>query len=214
MIDERRRFPPELRTASVVPRWSVVWTLTRDTVANHSFFVTFYAREIARLIEWGGDIGDLMFRALTHDLDETVTGDIVSPVKQEIIDDKRAEAYVNIQMRKRLPRVMQDLEEIRARQHATLDGVGARWDERRWDEGTRIIKAADKLDALIFLIGEGRLGNGVIQPHLPFAWVKFERHWLELPVPMHAPRDYLQRLYDNVMAPVVKSHESNGGFGI
>ena len=40
-----RCFPPELRTASVIARWSIVWTLTRDTVSNHSYFVALYARE-------------------------------------------------------------------------------------------------------------------------------------------------------------------------
>lgn len=187
-----RRFPPELRTASVVPRWSIIWTLTRDSVANHSFFVTFYAREIAVLIEWQGYLDDLMYMALVHDLEETATGDVVSTVKAEIIDDKRAAAYIDRKMRERMPFVADDME-----------AMGS-------EEIKRIIKAADKLDALIFLMVERRLGNGVIAPHLPSAHAKFEAAWRNLP----ADKDKLDELWNTCMVPAIKEHEVAGGFGI
>lgn len=194
-----RRFPPELRTASVVPRWSIVWTLTKDNVAVHSFFVTFYAREIARIIKWQGDIGDLMFRALSHDLDELQTGDIVSPVKAEIIDESRAEIYIDTKMRERLPFVMADLDEI-----------SEETDEQEDGEAWAIVKAADRLDALIFLLFEVRLGNNIISPNIPRAWNRFEAAWKNLP----GDKDDLDRLWNTVIVPAVKAHEQSGGFGI
>lgn len=203
-MNRSRAFPPELRTASVVPRWSVVWTLTRDTVSNHSFFVTFYTREIARLIGWRGDMADLMYRALTHDLDETITGDVVSPVKEEIIDDKRAAAYIDRMMEERLPFVARDLDEMARGGKTPLAWMTE--DEEAW----LIVKAADKLDALIFLLGETRLGNGVIAPHMPRARNKFEGAWRALP----APKDQLDELWNTVMMPVIREHEINGGWGV
>lgn len=196
----KRRFPPELRTASVVPRWSIVWTLTRDTVSNHSFFVTFYAREIARMIEWRGDMGDLMYRALVHDLDETITGDIVSPVKEQIIDNKRAADYIDARMAERLPQVIQDLDLMKSIFRFPSE------DSEAW----RIVKAADKLDALIFLLVEERLGNGVLAPHMPRAWKKMEMYWRALP----ANEAILDRLWTHTMVPAILDHKTNGGFGI
>lgn len=197
----RRRIPADLRTLAVVPRWSVVQTLTRDTVASHSYFVTFYTREIAILIGWTGDMGDLLFRALVHDTDEVATGDICSPIKQQIIDDKKAAAYIQVQLERRLPYVVQDLEDIYAAQN-----VGVH--DNEWDGGQRIIKCADKLDALIFLITERRLGNGVVAPHVSRGWNKFEATWRALP----AGKDELDRLWNTQVVPAIHDHESNGGF--
>lgn len=193
----KRAFPPELRTASVISRWSIVWTLTKDTVSNHSYFVTFYSREIAKLIGWKGDMGNLMFRALTHDLDELVTGDLVSPVKKEIIDDKRAEEYISMKMEERLPVVVHDLDEMDVNEQET-------------DEAFLIIKAADRLDALIFLIVERRLGNAVISPRIPSVWANLEAAWRALP----APKDELDKLWNTVILPAIHEHETTGGFGI
>jgi 5'-deoxynucleotidase len=196
----KRAFPPELRTASVVPRWSIVWTLTRDTVSNHSFYVTFYAREIARLIKWPGDHGNLMYRAMTHDLDELITGDIVSPVKREIIDDRRAAEFIDAKMSERFAVVMRDLDEL---------ADEARFEEEEaqsWD----IIKAADRLDALLFLIIEQRMGNSVIAPRISPAWSQLEASWRKLP----ADQDTLDRTWNTVVVPAVNDHATTGGYGI
>lgn len=191
-------FPPELRTLSVVPRWSVVWTLTRDTVSNHSFFVTIYTRNIAKVINWKGNFGNLMFRALVHDAEESVIGDLPGPVKHEIIDDQRASDYVYVKMQERLAFVIEDLDQL------------AEDNEKEDAEAWRIIKAADRLDALIFMITERRLGNGVIAPHLPSAWAKFEAAWHDLP----DTGENLDKLWSTYMVPMIKEHEMRGGWGL
>lgn len=192
-------FPPELRTLSVIPRWSVVWTLTRDTVSNHSYFVTLYARNIAKLIQWDGSIEDLMFRALVHDAQETITGDIPSPTKQEIIDDRRAASFIQAKMDERLPFVVNELNRI---QHAHVG-----WEDL---EAWKIVKAADRLDALIYLTIESRMGNTVIRPHLPRAWALFEAAWQALPY----DKAELNKLWATVMVPAVKEHDTEGGWGL
>lgn len=199
MTDLRWRFPPELRVMSTVPRWSIVHTLTRDTVANHSFYVTFYTHAIAKLIAWRGDLAGVMLRALLHDAEETITGDIVSPVKDAIIDNGRAESYIQTKLEERMPFVVEDLDEQAGREGEDLD-----------DEGWRIVQAADKIDALIFLLTERRLGNGVIAPHLPRAWARAEARWRALP----ADESVLDELWNTVVVPAIKDHETNGGAGL
>jgi 5'-deoxynucleotidase len=198
MINGEQRFPPELRTMSVVPRWSIVWTLMRDTVANHSFYVAFYTHDIARLIGWQGSHVGLLYRALVHDCDETISGDICAPVKTAILDQQRASSYIQEQLEQRLPGIVADLQEIRTAVSAD-----------DWNGGGAIIKAADKLDALLFLIGESRLGNNVVTAHLPHAWDRFKETWWALP----APAAQLQQLYDDVMMPSISRHSIDGGYG-
>lgn len=197
-------FPPELRTASIVPRWSVVWTLTRDTIANHSYYVTLYARAVAHVIKWSGNWSALMFLALTHDLEETITGDLVSPVKREIIDPVRAGDYIDLKMKERMPAVFDEIITI-------SEGLDNNLAKRSMlDEAWTIIDVADRLDALLFLIGEQRMGNGVIAPRIPDAQNRLYSAWMKLPL----AADELQRLWQTVMLPVVRAHEDQGGIGV
>lgn len=195
-------FPPEFRTASVVPRWSIVWTLTRDTLANHSFFVDLYARQIGKMIEWNGDYGDLSFMAKAHDLDETITGDIVAPAKHAIVDNDRARTYVREQMTKRLGTIVEQENEICAR----LTPI-------QISEIKRIVKAADRLDALLFLVIEQRMGNGVIGPLIPQVQIGLIESWSALPYPP-GRSGLIAHLWETVVEPAIKEHAMNGGFGV
>lgn len=191
-------FPPELRTASIVPRWSIVWTLNKDYVSNHSFFVTMYAVSIARLIEWKGRLDFLMYEALTHDLDETVTGDIVSPVKREIVDKARADDYVTQQLDCRMPFIFDIYEDLCGDHGEQLDDV------------TKIVKAADRLDALLFLVVERRLGNTVIGPRIPDAQTGLEAAWRNLP----GRQDLINATWQLEVLPAIEAHGAEGGFGV
>lgn len=190
-------FSPELRTMSVVPRWSIVWTLTRDVLSNHSFFVAVYADQIAAMIEWKGPHGALLVSALLHDADETVTGDIVAPIKHEIIDKTRAKAFVSGKMRERLPYV----------EHR-LSGIDTRW---RGDI-YKIVKAADRLDAVLFLVIEQRLGNSVIAPRIPETLEALKEAWRKLPC--SPPGQSLDDLYFQTVWPAIESHRITGGYGL
>lgn len=193
-------FPPELRTASIVPRWSIVWTLNKDFVANHSYFVTIYARQIAKIIGWKGSIEDLMVYALYHDLDELITGDVVSPVKKAIIDPEVSEVYVDGKMSVSMPQIRHDMIEA-----AEKPGIKA------------IVKAADRLDALLFLITERRLGNSIVEPRITDAANLFKESWWDLPLrdpETHSPTRSLSELYYGVMQEEIRRHEHGGGFGV
>lgn len=193
-------FPPELRTASIVPRWSIVWTLNKDYVSNHSFFVTMYAVSIARLIGWKGPLDMLMYEALIHDLDETITGDIVSPVKKEILDKAKAATYVQKFMEKRLYYILRTYDWIFTDKAVgtTLYGMDL------------IVKAADRLDALLFLIVEQRLGNTVIGPRIPDALQQLKDAWWQLP----GLSQHVLSAWENEVLPSIEAHKAEGGFGV
>lgn len=187
-------FPPELRTASIIPRWSVVWTLNRDTVANHSYYVAVYAHQIARLIQWDGHMARLLFMALTHDLDETVTGDIVSPVKKAIVDIDRYRDYVGPAMHRRMPDIWSQV--IR-----NMD---------KDNEMAAIVNVADRLDAVLFLTVERRMGNLHIIDRCNNILQHFNEAWYKLP----APRAKLEELMRTVVIPAVEAHNVMGGNGV
>ena len=194
MVTSDNPFPPELRTAAIVPRWSVVWTLNRDTVATHSYYVTLYSYQIARLIGWRQNLPRLMFLALTHDLDETVTGDIVSPVKRAIVDVERARAYISTAMEQRMPAIWDQIK---------MEAVND-------DEAVAIIECADRLDALLFLIVEQRMGNRHVFNRCTDAYERFKTSWFKLP----ASKTLLEDLWHDTVAASVAEHRRFGSNGV
>ena len=82
MIDVR--YLRWLRRLSVVPRWSVVPVLRRQSVAEHSFHVTALALWLVSLHTRRGDGKfelEVLRYALTHDIREAGEGDAPSPSK-------------------------------------------------------------------------------------------------------------------------------------
>ena len=191
-------FPPELRTASVVQRWSIVRTLNRDSVAEHSFFVTYYAVAIANLVKWRGPLDALTFAALLHDADEFIAGDVVSPVKHGVFDNDKYEDFIERQMNSRLPM-------MRARLRVILDS-------EHGDTIKKIIKVADKVDAVIFLILEMRMGNSGISSLLTNAMENLYAAWLGL-----AGCDGVSipdEMWNDQIYPAIQAHHKYGSIGI
>ncbi len=200
-------FPPELRTASVVQRWSIVRTFNPDSVANHSFYVTFYALQIARLIEWPGPYADLTFMALMDDVEETFTSDIISPVKHQIVDEYKLGEFVSKQMKTRLPLI-----------EAQLDAIA----ESMWGVSIeRIIKVADKVDAVLYLITEIRMGNEVLRPLLNDAMENLVVAWDDLGEELYSQlhgkpedMDAHRAQWNDQVYPAIQAHWKHGGVGI
>jgi 5'-deoxynucleotidase len=192
-------FPPELRTMSIVPRWSIVWTTQEDNVANHSFYVTVYSHMIARTIKWKGPKDYLMFLALMHDADETITGDVVSPAKDQIVDYDKMADYVDAKMYERMGGLVHELAEMG---NSISTKVG--------EEADAIVKAADRMDALFFLLVEARRGNNVIDSLILKAQLRLESAWRELP----AEETVLDFKWNTVVLPAIERHKVEGGLGI
>ncbi len=65
----------------VVPRWSIVHTIQKQSVAEHSFRVALMVPRIYKWL-WGLDASiELQRAALLHDQEESFTGDIPAPAK-------------------------------------------------------------------------------------------------------------------------------------
>lgn len=198
-------FPPELRTASVVQRWSIVRTHHRENIAEHQYYVTYYALQIARLIQWDGPLDDLMFVAMFHDIEETFTGDILGPVKREIVDEDRSAAFVSEQMKRRLPLIEEQLETIM---------IG--------DRGTqieRIVKVADKVDACIYLILEQVMGNQRLSGLYVDATQNLHRAVIDLAKEFDYNENgdhelWAARLINDEISPALAAHWHYGGIGL
>lgn len=180
-----------------VPRWAILMAGNRDNIATHSFYVTIYARILADVIQWKGPMELVMWQALIHDADETITGDIIGPAKKQIIDQERADEYLYEQMELRMPGLL-DLSERLP------------YGEREYAEANRIVDAADKLDALLYLITEQRLGNTVVPRTIESLMPILEGAWHNMP----ADPIVLQQTWQTVMVPSINEHYRCGGTGL
>lgn len=184
---------------AIVPRWSIVFTTQRDTVANHSYFVAVYTHMISRVIKWEGPRTYLMFAALMHDLEETITGDLVSPIKKHILDEERMAEYVD-------HKIFQSMGGLAIEYSDLMEACSTKHTE----EADAIIKAADRLDALLFLIMEERRGNTVVSALTRDAFAKLEAAWRDLP----AERSVIDLTWQTVVLPAVEAHKTEGGRGL
>lgn len=192
-------FPPELRTAAFVGRWQILWRNTQDNIAQHSFFVAWYSFMVAETIEWEGPRDYLLLKALAHDLEETLTADIIGPVKKHIIDGPKSEEYIDRMLSERLGGLMASYNEY---DHFAPDDL--------YDEVRRIVDTADVMDALLYLCVELRLGNkGALKPYDALL-AKMEGKWRALP----APQDVLDKTWQTEVLPSIKLHHAEGGRGV
>lgn len=130
-------FPPVLRKMRDITRWNGSPRVTRDDVAGHSFYVALYARSIAQLVGWRGDMGELLECALLHDVEELFTGDILFHVKRQVVDNNRYEEFAKAALREYLPR----------------------FTKKYAGDVTAIVYAADKLDCVFSTTCEVIRGN-------------------------------------------------------
>lgn len=190
-------FPAELRTLAIIPRWCIVATTLRDNVASHSYYVTIYSRSIAELIGWKGNREYLMMAALLHDQDESITGDITGPVKDIVTSSDAAEFLYDKSM-ERMGGLLENF-------HDLEDSLPS----HEADEANAIVHVADKLDAVLFLLMNERMGNTFGGPAIAGGMKSIEGAWRKLP----APREVLDKTYQTDLLPAIMEHRSRGARG-
>lgn len=138
-----------------IERWALMRNSDRENISEHSMEVAMLAHGLGIITkECCGrkvDLDKLVLISLYHDANEIITGDMPTPVKYHdsgILDAyKKVEEKANRKLLSLLPEYMQSYyEEI----FFPKEG-----DEELW----RIVKAADKLSALIKCIEEKKAGN-------------------------------------------------------
>lgn len=144
---------------SVVKRWSVVETIRKQSLAEHTFNVLIIARKLAVKVLGAQGAQDLSEhitkRALYHDYDESVTGDFPSYMKPHVF-------------------VEPALQNVPAYYNDDAIDLGDVPDIVRF-----IVKAADYIDACIFLRMEISLGNRSVTYHLRHLEARFRQYLME-----------------------------------
>lgn len=167
----RDKFGGALRVLNQVPRWGCVPRIKESNVAQHSFWVAFYASIICDYLEMSvTEKFACLDYAIRHDLPEAATGDILGPVKRSAVDADRMWSFIATTFKEW--GVFQFL-------------AGARND----DSIKRIVKAADLIDDVMVLSEEMAFGNSraiwlfeVVATRLQKALAKIECDALFVPI--------------------------------
>ncbi|MFR1435163.1 MAG: 5'-deoxynucleotidase [Acutalibacteraceae bacterium] len=148
-----RNFYAVLSRMKYIDRWALMRNTREENLCEHSYETAVLAHALATLTNrrFGGrvDVGRCVLLALYHDASEILTGDMPTPVKyyNPAIRDayKQVEVVAADKLLSMLPEDLQD-------EYRPLFGETA-------DMEHRLVKAADKLSALIKCVEEERMGN-------------------------------------------------------
>ena len=137
-----------------IARWGLMRSARRETLAEHSLDVAVIAHALAVIknTRFGGrvDADRIAVLAMYHDCSEILTGDLPTPVKYYNEDISRAYHQVENSARDRLMHLLP----------ADLSAAYEPLVLTQCDEPSRaIIKAADKISALLKCMEERSLGN-------------------------------------------------------
>lgn len=137
-----------------IARWGLMRNSRPENVAEHSLEVAIITHLLCELRNrrFGGniDVSKAVLTAVYHDVPEIITGDLPTPVKY--YDPEIKDAYKRVEhaaVDKLLSAVPEDLRE----------GYAPLFEEEPDPGIAEIVKAADKLSALIKCIEERRSGN-------------------------------------------------------
>lgn len=160
-----------------VGRFSVYKCHIREDVAQHSYFTALYAMVLADIERGRGtnvDVGRLLRMALLHDAEEARTGDIHHPFKHqdasfaERLDDRALEWFEHLMGG--LPKNLADEYITLRKSSRDLSAVEA-----------SILKAADKIEALLWAYEEYLLGNVHVRQALIVEDILSKLDQIELP---------------------------------
>ncbi len=137
-----------------IRRWSLMHSLREETDTEHSFQVAYIAHALAVLTEQLDgtkiDLGEVLGMALYHDLSETVTGDMPTPVKY-FRPEMRA-LYGGLEQSAKT-RLLATLPEALREQYMPL--VDPDEQTLAW----KLVKSADRISAYLKCLEETGRGN-------------------------------------------------------
>lgn len=161
MVD--KPFALAFRDMAYVPRWVILRRHRQQYLAEHSYFVAIYAQQVARLIQYQ-DLYEVVWFALLHDIDETITGDIPGPIKRAAFNKKKAES------------VMKEVMVDKFGADITVDSSFVN------NEVRAIVSVADSIEEICYLMEEVSMGNkDWIKPVIDEAIDRLKMRWAKLP---------------------------------
>jgi 5'-deoxynucleotidase len=141
-------FERELRDLQYIPRWQITRNVRTQTLAEHSYYVALYASDICAYLSLPEDVTLAAIKgALWHDVPELITGDLVGPHKNKMVDPKKMDNFVT----RGMDIIFGSVGHRDGRYEAVLENGKA--------VARHIVKCADLLDAAHYLIEEVSLGN-------------------------------------------------------
>lgn len=155
MNNNKSNFFALISRIKYINRWSLMRNTRNENLSEHSLEVAMIAHLLAtiRNIRFGGNVDaeKCAVFAMYHDTTEIITGDLPTPVKYNNPDIKTAYKAVEAQAcRQLLSYLPDDLKEVYSDILEPSD---------KYAEEKKLVKAADKLSALIKCIEEDSMGN-------------------------------------------------------
>ena len=154
-MKENYNFFAMLSRMKYINRWGLMRNTITENIAEHSLEVSFIAHALAVInnVYFGGDINPdkVALVAMFHDVPEIITGDLPTPVKYYAPEIKDAYKLVEDTAINKL--ISSLPEEMKGIYSELLD------EDARTEECHKLVKAADKISALIKCIEEKRMGN-------------------------------------------------------
>lgn len=172
-----------------IDRWALMRNTRRENLSEHSADVAAIAHAVALLknTRFGGSVNAerAAFLGLYHDMPEIITGDMPTPVKYH--SDALHDAFLQVE-REACDRLLSMLpEDLRQSYRAAF--FREEEDAYLW----RIVKAADKIAALIKCIEEEQAGNREFRKALAATKQNIDK--LELPEAQAFLDDFLGGFY-------------------
>lgn len=139
-----------------IGRWGLMRSTMPENISEHSLETAFIAHVLAlyRNVRFGGNISPerAALLAMYHDVTEVITGDLPTPVKYYNHEIKAEYDKIEEMAKNKLIGLLpDDLKEYYSPLFGKTEDEAGLW---------RIVKAADKLSALIKCMEERLMGNG------------------------------------------------------
>ena len=152
---QENQFYSMLFRMKYINRWGLMRNVRTENIAEHSLDVAFIAHAlgIIKNKRYGGNIDceHLALLAMYHDCSEIITGDLPTPVKYYSNDIKSAYKQVeSVAKEVMLSYLPSDIREEYEKLFYKKENEEYLW---------RLVKAADRISALIKCIEEKRMGN-------------------------------------------------------
>lgn len=140
-----------------IERWALMRSARPENLSEHSLEVAMIAHALATIanVRYGRslDASRAAVVGLFHDASEIITGDMPTPVKYH--DRYIRDAYKDVEREAEQTLITKLPDDLRASYQGIFEQDGTEEDAYLW----RLVKAADKISALIKCIDEAHAGN-------------------------------------------------------